>query len=138
MVEIKILSESLDVATCTKKVQDDAAGGISVFVGTVRNHTQGRTVLRLEFEAYEAMAISEMKKIALAMQNKWDCYHICMYHRIGTLAIKDIAVIIAVSCAHRKTAFEACQFAIDTLKQTVPIWKKEIFENGEEWVSAHP
>jgi len=138
MIEVKIVSKALDVDACTKKVQDDRAGGITVFVGTVRNHTKGKAVKRLEFEAYESMALSEMKKIAHTIQDKWKSYHICIHHRVGNLAIQDIAVIIAVSCAHRKAAFEACQYAIDTLKQTVPIWKKEIFEDGEVWVSAHP
>ncbi len=138
MIEIKILSEPLLVDACSKKVQDPAAGGINIFVGTVRNQTKGKAVLRLEFEAYESMAISEMNKIANTMQEKWDCFHICIHHRVGVLNIQDIAVVIAVSCAHRKASFEACQYAIDTLKQTVPIWKKEIFEDGEEWVSAHP
>ncbi len=138
MIDIKILSEPLNVELCTAKVQDDGAGGIVVFVGTVRNHTKGKTVRCLEFEAYESMAVSEMQKIAKTIEEKWNTYHVCMHHRVGSLGIQDIAVIIAVSCAHRKAAFEACQYAIDTLKQTVPIWKKEIFEDGEEWVSAHP
>jgi len=138
MIEVKILSTPLQVEVCTKFVQDDGAGGIAVFVGTVRNHTKGKTVRCLEFEAYESMAISEMKKIAETIQDNWKTYKICMHHRVGSLGIQDIAVIIAVSCAHRKAAFEACQYAIDTLKETVPIWKKEIFEDGEEWVSAHP
>jgi len=138
MIEVKILSEPLQVDDCTASVKKDGAGGIAVFVGTVRNHTKGKAVKCLEFEAYETMAISEMQKIAETIQKKWDTYGICIHHRVGSLGIQDIAVIIAVSCAHRAAAFEACQFAIDTLKQTVPIWKKEIFEDGEEWVSAHP
>ena len=84
------------------------------------------------------MALSEMKKIALQMQEQWPTEKISIHHRVGNLGIRDIAVIIAVSTPHRKAAFAACEFAIDTLKETVPIWKKEIFEDGEVWVAAHP
>ena len=95
-------------------------------------------MLRLEFEAFESMAISEMKKIAVQVEEKWKAEAVVIHHRVGSLAIEDIAVIITVATAHRKAAFEACEYAIDTLKQTVPIWKKEIFEDGEVWVAAHP
>ena len=95
-------------------------------------------MLRLEFEAYAPMAISEMTKIAAEVEQRWQAHHVVIHHRVGSLAIGDIAVIIAVSTPHRKAAFEACQYAIDTLKETVPIWKKEIFEDGEVWVAAHP
>ena len=115
-----------------------AAGGTVVFVGTVRNQTKGRAVVKLEFEAYEPMAIKEMKKIADAVSNKWSALKVCIHHRVGSLAIGEIAVIIAVSTPHRKAAFDACEYAIDTLKETVPIWKKEVFEDGEVWVAAHP
>jgi len=138
MIDLKILSSALDVEECTRNVQDDRAGGVAVFVGTVRNHTQGKKVVRLEFEAFESMALKEMRKIADEIVDKYEAYHVCIHHRVGVLDIQEKAVIIALSSAHRKAAFEACQYAIDTLKQTVPIWKKEIFEDGEIWVAAHP
>jgi molybdopterin synthase catalytic subunit len=138
MIDILLSDKPLDAKTCLQKVQDDGVGGIVLFEGTVRNQTQGKKVMRLEFEAYEPMAVSEMEKIAHTIFQQWPAHHVCMHHRTGTLAVGEIPVLIAVACPHRKAAFEACQYAIDTLKETVPIWKKEIFEDGEVWVSAHP
>ena len=138
MIDIQIFNAPLSVQNCMEMVQSDAAGGVNIFVGTVRNQTKGKTVIRLEFEAYEPMAISEMRKIAERAANQWPIQKMAIHHRVGTLAIGEIAVIISVACPHRKAAFEACSFAIDTLKETVPIWKKEIFEDGEVWVAAHP
>ena len=138
MIDIQLLDQPLNPSVCIQQVQADDAGGMSIFIGTVRNQTKGKPVLRLEFEAYGKMAISEMRLIAERAQEKWPIKHISIHHRTGTLQIGEIAVIIAVTTPHRKAAFEACQFAIDTLKETVPIWKKEIFEDGEVWVAAHP
>jgi molybdopterin synthase catalytic subunit len=114
------------------------SGGIDVFIGTVRNATKGKPVIRLEFEAYEPMALAEMEKIAKHAQEKWRVQKVLIHHRVGVLEVGEVPVIIAVSAAHRAAAFDACRFIIDTLKQTVPIWKKEIFEDGEVWVAAHP
>jgi molybdopterin synthase catalytic subunit len=114
------------------------SGGIDIFIGTVRDTTKGKIVLRLEFEAYEPMALKEMEKIAEQAFEKWQVQKLLIHHRTGPLEVGEIPVVIAVSCAHRDAAFEACRYVIDTLKQTVPIWKKEIFEDGEVWVAAHP
>ncbi len=138
MVDIQLTNKPLSAQACLDFVMDGGAGAVDVFIGTVRNHTQGRTVTRLEYEAYEPMAISEMRKIAEQAQQKWPVQKLAIHHRVGTLRIGDAAVVIAVSTPHRADAFEACRFVIDTLKQTVPIWKKEIFEDGEVWVAAHP
>lgn len=138
MIDIQLTSAPLSPQLCIDKVASDSAGAIDVFIGTVRNHTKGKAVVRLEFEAYEPMAISEMQKIAEQAQEKWPVEHISIHHRVGVLGWGEIAVVIAVSTPHRKASFEACQYAIDTLKQSVPIWKKEIFEDGEVWVAAHP
>lgn len=119
-------------------VKANDVGGIVQFVGTVRNQTTGKTVLRLDFEAYEPMAVAEMTKIAEEAIRRFGIKKIAIHHRIGLLGIGELPVIIAVSAAHRKVAFQACEFAIDTLKETVPIWKKEFFEDGEVWVSATP
>ena len=137
-IEIQILDKPLNPQDCINFVENAASGGINVFIGTVRNQTKGKQVLRLDFEAYVPMAISEMEKIARQACKKWLVEKIAIHHRIGTLDIEGIAVVIAVATPHRKAAFEACQFAIDTLKQTVPIWKKEYFTDGEVWVAAHP
>jgi molybdopterin synthase catalytic subunit len=136
--EIKILSETLSIQTCIDWVMSPESGGIDVFIGTVRNATKGKAVVRLEFEAYEKMAVTEMQKIAECAGEKWPIQKLLIHHRTGVLSVGEVPVIIAVSAAHRAAAFEACRYIIDTLKQTVPIWKKEVFEDGEVWVAAHP
>ncbi|WP_461451923.1 molybdenum cofactor biosynthesis protein MoaE [Mucilaginibacter sp.] len=136
--DIKISSQTLDIQACIELVMLPESGGIDVFIGTVRNATKGKTVLKLEFEAYEKMAITEMKKIAAQAFEKWPVQKLLIHHRTGILGVGEAPVIIAVSAAHRNAAFEACRYVIDTLKQTVPIWKKEFFEDGEVWVAAHP
>ncbi|MEE9374292.1 MAG: molybdenum cofactor biosynthesis protein MoaE [Saprospiraceae bacterium] len=137
--DTQILENPLSVQACIDFVADDSAGGHVIFIGTVRNHTKGKEVLRLNFEAYVPMAQKEMQKICDKIREKWPhIMKISMHHRVGALAIGEIPIIIAVSAAHRAKPFEACQYAIDTLKKTVPIWKKEYFEDGEIWVAAHP
>lgn len=138
MINIKLLSHPIDIHSSLHWVQSPECGGINVFIGTVREFSNGKRVLSLEFEAYEGMAIREMTKIAEEVKNKWSVNKILLHHRTGKLLVGDIPVLIAVSSAHRDVAFEACRFIIDTLKQTVPIWKKEIYEDGEIWVAAHP
>ena len=135
---IKITSEKLNLDKCYEFVTDDSCGGIVAFVGTVRNSTQKKEVIQLEFSAYQAMAIKEMQYIAEVALKKFSIKKIAIHHAEGMLQIGDIPVIIVVSAPHRKAAFEACEFAIDTLKETVPIWKKEHFYDGEVWVNAHP
>jgi len=135
---IKITSEELSLQDCTNFVKDDSCGGIVTFVGTVRNSTKNKTVTLLDFSGYEPMAVKEMQKIADKALEKFPIYKIAIHHAIGKLKIGDIPVIIAVSSPHRKATFEACEYAINTLKETVPIWKKEHFEDGEVWVNSHP
>ncbi|RME91850.1 MAG: molybdenum cofactor biosynthesis protein MoaE [Bacteroidetes bacterium] len=137
-IDIQLLDTPLSLEACDAFVRDPGAGGMAFFVGRVRNQTQGRSVLRLEFEAYAPMAISEMRKIAEEAGVRWSVRRMAIHHRVGLLQIGEEAVIIAVAAAHRGAAFAACQYAIDRLKQTVPIWKKEIFADGEVWVAAHP
>ncbi len=135
---LKITDKKLNLQEAYDFVQDPSCGGIAVFVGTVRNATSNKKVIKLEFSTYKSMAIKEMEKIALQAINKFSIHKIAIHHAEGMLQIGDVPVIIAVSSAHRKAAFAACQFAIDTLKETVPIWKKEYFDDGEVWVNAHP
>jgi molybdopterin synthase catalytic subunit len=135
---VAITHSELDIKAITEQVYNDQSGAVSVFVGNVRNATNGRNVLRLEFETYEKMALLEMQKIVDLATAMWPITAATIVHRVGSLAIGDTAVIIAVATPHRADAFAACQYMIDTLKKTVPIWKKEIFEDGEVWVSAHP
>lgn len=138
MIDIKIYHRDLVTAEAEQFVTNDESGGIVIFVGTVRKFTKGKEVVRLEFESYEPMAIKEMTKIAEHIKTHFPARRVAIHHRVGVLPIGGIAVVIAVSCPHRKDAFDACQYAIDTLKETVPIWKKEIFTDGEVWVAAHP
>jgi|TARA_B100000768_G_scaffold181658_1_gene205620 molybdopterin synthase catalytic subunit len=137
-ISIKITSEKLNLEECYNFVRDDSCGGISAFIGTVRNDTQGKEVIQLDFSTYKPMAIKEMEKIAEITLEKFDIKKIAIHHAQGLLKIGDIPVIITASAKHRKAAFNACMFAIDTLKETVPIWKKEHFSDGEVWVNAHP
>ena len=138
MQEIYVTLGKLDSKACTDYVTYSGAGGVVVFVGTVRDQTKGKTVKHLEFESYEPMAIKEMQRISDLAIEKWGLHKMVIHHRVGLVPITEEAVVIACSSAHRKEAFAACEYAIDTLKKTVPIWKKEIFEDGEVWVSAHP
>ena len=137
-IDIQLSEDPITSIATEAFVTNEECGGIVTFVGTARKFTQGKEVVRLEFEAYEPMAIKEMTKIAQQILEKFPAKKVAIHHRTGVVNLKDIAVVISVSCPHRPAAFEACQYAIDTLKQTVPIWKKEIFEDGEIWVAAHP
>jgi len=136
--QIQISPTPLNIQSCIDWIRSPESGGIDVFIGTVRNATKGKAVLRLEFEAYEPMALAEMEKIVKQAFEKWPVQKVLIHHRTGVLQVGEVPVIIAVSAAHRAAAFEACRYIIDNLKQTVPIWKKEIFEDGEVWVAAHP
>lgn len=135
---IHISASPLHTGDVCRLVASEENGAITSFTGTVRSATRGRKVTRLEFEAYIPMALREMEKIAREAREKWPLSAVAIHHRTGTLAIGETAVVIAVSAPHREHTFAACQYCIDTLKETVPIWKKEVFADGEVWVSAHP
>lgn len=137
-ISVNITSQKLNIQECYDLVKDDSCGGIALFIGTVRNNTQDKKVTLLDFSTYKPMAIKELIKIAESAISDFEILKIAIHHAEGELHIGEIPVIIAVSAAHRKAAFAACQFAIDTLKETVPIWKKEHFVDGEVWVNAHP
>ncbi|WP_162052523.1 molybdenum cofactor biosynthesis protein MoaE [Pontibacter pamirensis] len=138
MIDIQISDKPLDISSCIDWVMSPDCGGIDVFIGTVRNATKGKEVTRLEFEAYRQMALNEMQKIAEQALEKWPVQKLLIHHRTGVLQVGEVPVIIAVAAAHRAAAFDACRYTIDTLKETVPIWKREVFEDGEVWVAAHP
>ena len=136
-----IVRDRVDVAALEAAVADPAAGAICTFVGTTRESNVGRKVLRLEYEAYEAMALSEIRKLADEAGRRWEITRIAIAHRVGVVEIGETSVAIAVSAPHRAEAFEACRFAIDRLKEIVPIWKKEHFAGGEVWIgcqTSHP
>lgn len=138
MFDVQLRNKKIIVEQCENFVNSPDCGAVVTFSGKVRNHTNSRRVVRLEFEAYEKMARSEMEKICIESLEKFEIRKMSMHHRTGKLKIGDMAVAISCASPHRKAAFRACEFAIETLKKTVPIWKKEIYEDGEVWVSAHP
>jgi molybdopterin synthase catalytic subunit len=135
---IKITEKPIDVQKVIGTVSSLGAGAVNVFIGTVRNSAHGKNVVWLEYEAYESMAVAEIRKIIDEASHRWPLLGWAVSHRVGTLKPGEVSVAIAVSSPHRRDSFEACQFIIDTLKEKVPIWKKEVFEDGEEWVSARP
>ena len=128
-----ISSAPLDVAKILESVEDPSCGAISSFVGTTRDTFQGKRVVKLEYEAYIPMAMKELRKLCDAAMDRWDIQRMTIWHKTGECPVKAASVVIAVSSAHRRAALEACAWAIDELKATVPIWKKEFFEGGEVW-----
>lgn len=132
----QIVEEPIDAAAVTGLVASPAAGAVCTFIGTTRDHHEGRHVFRLEYEAYPEMAVAEMRKIGETASQRWPIEKIAITHRIGVVPVGEASVVIAVSSAHRQAAFEACHFAIDRLKEVVPIWKKEHYDGGEIWIGS--
>lgn len=130
----EITSKPLSVQDLVEAVLTDEDGAVVTFVGIVRNNHHGRRVVALEYEAYAEMAEAEMRRIGMEMMARWGLHGIAIRHRVGKLAVGELSVVIAVSAPHRHEAFEACREALDLLKTSVPVWKKEYFEDGEEWV----
>ena len=132
---IEVTAEVLSERATAEAVGDPGAGAVALFSGIVRDQTGGRRVKFLEYEAHAPMALAKMREIAAAIRARWPgTLRVALVHRVGRLEIGESSVMIAVSSPHRREAFEACHFAIDTLKETVPVWKKEYFEDGEVWV----
>ena len=130
----RLTEEPIDLAAVVAEVADDRAGGIATFSGTTRVHSSARTVRHLDYEAYPGMAERVMEEIAEGLKAKYDLCHVAMTHRVGRVGIGETSVAIAVSAPHREDALAACKEAIDTLKEQVPLWKKEVYEGGEEWI----
>ena len=133
---IRVQSDAIRPEELLAAVRSDGDGAQALFVGAVRNVNQGRRVLYLEYHAYPAMAEQEMAKLRERALERFEISEVAIVHRTGRMEIGDAAVAIAVAAAHRAPAFDACRWIIDTLKQTVPIWKKEFFEGGEVWVDG--
>ncbi len=133
----EITREPIDKLGLERRLLTGAAGAMVTFDGTVRDNTRQRRVVSLQYEAYEPMAVKEMRRIGGEIRERWlEVERVGIIHRFGELKISESSVVIVVTSPHRRVAFEACRYAIDRLKQTVPIWKKEIFEDGEEWVEG--
>jgi molybdopterin synthase catalytic subunit len=133
---VRLVREPIDVASLTARAAGD--GAVALFFGVVRNENRGREVLRLEYEAYEEMALPLMEEIAAETARRFPVTDVRIVHRLGRLEIGEASVAVAVSSPHRAEAFSACRFAIDTLKAQVPIWKKELYADGSEWLDATP
>jgi molybdopterin synthase catalytic subunit len=130
----RLVTDPIDVGAVIAEVADERAGAIATFLGTTRIQSRGRTVVHLEYEAYEGMAERVMAEIADALAARYELCKVAMAHRIGRVGIGETSVAIAVSAPHREHALAACKEAIDTLKVDVPLWKKEVYEGGEEWI----
>jgi molybdopterin converting factor subunit 1 len=133
---IRIVRERIAADEMVAGMKAPEDGAVVVFDGIVRNNSRGRPTLYLEYEAYESMALAKMSQIAVQMRDQFDIHRIAMVHRLGRLEIGETSVFIVVASAHRRAAFDACRFAIDTLKRTVPIWKKEYFADGAVWAEG--
>jgi MoaE-MoaD fusion protein len=130
----RLSTDALSLDAVVDEVRSEHAGAIATFVGTTRVESRGRTVQHLDYEAYEGMAENVMAEIAASLKERYDVCEIAIHHRTGRVEIGDASVVIAVSAPHRQDAIAACKDAIDTLKQQVPLWKKEVYEGGEEWI----
>jgi len=133
---ILLVHEAIDASALVDHVRTGGDGAIVTFDGCVRNQSHGRRTLYLNYEAYESMALAKMREIAAEVHTKFQIDRVAIAHRLGRLEIGETSVFIAVSAPHRAAAFEACRFAIDTLKHSVPIWKKEYFEDGAVWADG--
>ena len=132
----RVTQKALELQELVTFVNDPTAGAVATFIGTARDHNEGSKVISLEYEAYPEMAESELARLGEEARRKWKIHRIAIVHRVGVVRIGEPSVIVAVSAAHRQDALEACRFAIEELKKTVPIWKKEFFEGGEVWIET--
>jgi molybdopterin synthase catalytic subunit len=129
-----ITEEPINPELVIDEVKRDTYGAVVSFVGLVRGYQEGKRILYLEYDAYKEMAEGKIKQIAAEIHNRWGLSDVAICHRIGRLEVGETIVVIAVGAPHRKEAFKACQYAIDHLKEVVPIWKKEVWDGGETWV----
>jgi molybdopterin synthase catalytic subunit len=136
---VKITHDRLDdtvIRALVRGATSSSDGGVVTFEGVVRDNARGKRIRYLVYDAYPEMAERQMVSIVAELQSRWQTDHIAIVHRVGRLEIGECSVVVVVACPHRAEAFEACRYAIDTLKTTVPIWKKEVAEDGEEWVEG--
>jgi molybdopterin synthase catalytic subunit len=132
----RLTDKAIDLQELVNFVSDPEAGAIATFIGTTRNNNEGRKVIALDYDGYREMAEKELARIGDQARAQWPICFMAIVHRLGPVQIGDASVIIAVSSAHREAAFAACRFAIEEIKKTVPIWKKEVYEGGEVWIGT--
>ena len=133
----EITEAPLDPARLVEAVRRDGCGAVALFYGVVRNENLGRRVQYLEYDAYPEMAVKKMKEVADEVRAKFPVAEVGVLHRTGRLEIGETSLLVAVSSPHRREAFEACHYAVDRIKQVVPVWKKEVWEDGSEWIEGH-
>ena len=133
----EITREPLDPAPLVEAVRTDDSGAVVLFYGVVRNENMGRSVDYLEYDAYDAMALKKMREVADEVRAQFPVNGIGILHRVGRLEIGETSLLVAVSTGHRREGFEACLYAVDRIKQTVPVWKKEVWSDGSEWIEGH-
>ena len=132
----RVTTQPLNLQELVDFVTDPEAGAIATFIGTTRNNNEGRKVIALDYDAYPEMAAKELTRLGEEARKRWQICRMAVAHRIGPVQITEPSVMIAVSAAHREAAFAACRFAIEEIKRTVPIWKKEVYEGGEIWIGT--
>ena len=132
----RVTNDPIDLQELVDYVGDPEAGAIATFIGTTRNNNEGRRVIALDYDGYAEMAEKELARIGEDAKTKWPICRMAIVHRLGPVQITEASVIIAVSAGHRDAAFAACRFAIEEIKKTVPIWKKEMYEGGEVWIGT--
>jgi molybdopterin synthase catalytic subunit len=132
----RVTDQAIQLQELVEEVREPEAGAIATFIGTTRNNNEGRKVIALDYEAYPEMAEKELARLGEEASRRWKICRMAIVHRIGPVQITEPSVIIAVSAAHREDAFAACRFAIEEIKKSVPIWKKEVYEGGEVWIGT--
>ncbi len=135
---VELTDRTLDATAVAARLRTSRDGASVTFVGTVRDHARGQTVVRLDYEAFGPMALATMRAVEEEVRRRWQVTDIALVHRTGSLKIGDTSVVVAVTAPHRGEAFAACQYAIDNVKGSVPIWKKEFYVEGEAWVDDRP
>lgn len=131
---IEVTREAIDTDALTRSAYADTSGAVVTFLGTVRQDRDGKTLVSLDYDAYPEMAARKMEQVRDEIMARWPADKISISHRFGPMQVGEVSVAIAISCPHRVEAFEACRYAIDRIKETVPIWKKEVYEDGSQWV----
>lgn len=131
---VEVTREEIDTDALTKSAGADTSGAVVTFLGTVRQDRDGKRLVSLDYDAYPEMAARKMEQVREEIMDRWPADEVSISHRFGPMKVGEVSVAIAISCPHRVEAFEACRYAIDRIKEIVPIWKKEVYEDGSQWV----